>query len=149
MTGPIIRVTLDEIHISDGPFYHELFVSFNARKTDAYARSAQGTGYEGKYIVPDPSMHTPQVMKIILMSDIFALLSTHDGHKIIRDPVEKLYSKISTHEPQVMGVVKIFCDRLSREKDMGKPFNISYACRSLSLGMRIRATILKNVGVMH
>ena len=88
-------------------------------------------------------------MNITLMSDIFALLSTHEGHKIIRDPVEKLYSRISTHEPQVMGVVKIFCDRLNKEKDVGKPCNISYACRSLSLGMRIRVTIFKNAGVMH
>ena len=47
LIGPIIRVTPDEIHISDGPFYRELFVSVNARKTDAYARYAQGTGFEG------------------------------------------------------------------------------------------------------
>ena len=40
-------------------FYHELFVPFNARKTDRYTRYAQGTNFEGKYAVPDPSMHTP------------------------------------------------------------------------------------------
>ena len=75
------------------------------------------------------------------MSDIFALISTHERHKIVRDPVEKLYSKISTHEPQVMGVVNIFYDRLNREKDVGKPFNISYACLSLALGVGICVTL--------
>ena len=85
-------------------------------------------------------------MRITLMSDIFALISTHEMHKIVRDPVEKLYSKISTHEPQVMGVVKIFCDRLNKEKDVGKPVNISYACLSLALGTRIRVIIFKVLG---
>lgn len=46
--GPIIRVSPDEIHISDPLFYHELFVPFNVRRTNAYSRYAQGTGFEGR-----------------------------------------------------------------------------------------------------
>ena len=80
-------------------------------------------------------------MRITLMSDIFTLISTHERHKRVRDPVEKLYSKISTHKPQVMSVVNIFYDRLNKEKDVGKPFNISYACLSLALGTRICVTL--------
>ena len=86
-------------------------------------------------------------MKITLISDIFALISIHERHKIIRDPLEKLYSKIANHEPQVMGVVKIFCDRLNKEKDLGKPVNISHACLSLAFGTRIRVIIFKDAGV--
>ena len=119
------------------------------RKTDAYAKYAQGKGFEGKYTVSNHSMHTPKIMKTNLISDIFALISTYGGHKKTRDPVEKLCSKISTHEPQVMGVVKVFCDRLNKEKDVGKPFNISYACISHALGTRIRVSISKDAGVMH
>ena len=46
--GPIIRVSPDEIHISDSLFYHEIFVPHNVRRTNAYSRYAQGTGFEGK-----------------------------------------------------------------------------------------------------
>lgn len=47
--GPIIRVSPEEIHISDAPFYHELFVPANVRRTNAYGRYAQGTGFEGEH----------------------------------------------------------------------------------------------------
>ena len=46
-----------------------------------------------------------------------------------------------------MGVVKIFCDRLNKEKDLGKPVIISHACLFLALGTKIRETIFKDARV--
>lgn len=46
--GPIIRVSPEEIHISDPLFYYELFVPSNVRRTNAYYRYARGTGFEGE-----------------------------------------------------------------------------------------------------
>lgn len=68
-------------------------------------------------------------------SDIFALMTTHEGHKIIRDPVERLYSRVSSHEPQVMDCAKNFCDRLNKERGAEMPINLSHACLSLAIGM--------------
>lgn len=70
-------------------------------------------------------------------SDIFALITTHGGHKIIRDPVEKLYTKVSSHEPQVLDCAKHFCRRLNQARDSSKPLNLSHACLSLAIGMVI------------
>ncbi|KAJ6151115.1 Cytochrome P450 [Penicillium chermesinum] len=117
-SGPIIRVTPDEIHISDPLFYHELFVPFNVRRTNAYTRYAQGTGFE----------------------DIFAIIHTHEGHKVIRDPVEKLYGKIATHEPLVLGCTKNFRARLDQERDTGKLINLSHACLSLAIDVATTVT---------
>ena len=70
-------------------------------------------------------------------SDIFALITTHEGHKIIRDPVEKLYAKVSSHEPQVLDFAKHFCQRLNQARDANKPLNLSHASLSLAIGMAI------------
>ena len=67
------------------------------------------------------------------------MIITHEGHKIIRDPVEKLYTKISSHEPQVRGCVQQFCWRLDQARDSGKPLNLSHACLSLAIGTAIHA----------
>ena len=70
--------------------------------------------------------------------DIFDLIATHEGHKTIRDPVEKLYSKISSHEPQILSCAQRFCNRLSQESDANRPLNLSHACLSLAIGMANR-----------
>ena len=75
-------------------------------------------------------------------ADIFALIATHEGHKTIRDPVEKLYSKISTHEPQVQDCSKKFCRKLNQQRDMNSPVNLSHACLSLALG-RVNPSLWK------
>ena len=129
--GPVIRVSPEEIHISDPLFYHKLFVPFNIRRTYAYTKYALGTGFEGRAIWSWHYMRTRLIMK----TDIFDLIATHEGHKTIRDPVEKLYGKISTHEPQVQDCAKKFCSKLNHERDVDKPLNLSHACLSLALGM--------------
>lgn len=53
---------------------------------------------------------------------------------MIRDPVEKLYSKIKANEPLVATCVKNFCDRLNNERDGKEPLNLSHACLSLAIG---------------
>lgn len=53
---------------------------------------------------------------------------------MIRDPVEKLYSKIKANEPLVASCVKNFCDRLNKERDGKEPLNLSHACLSLAIG---------------
>lgn len=53
---------------------------------------------------------------------------------MIRDPVEKLYSKIKANEPLVATCVKNFCDRLNKERDGKEPLNLSHACLSLAIG---------------
>ncbi|OAA38537.1 Cytochrome P450 [Metarhizium rileyi] len=116
--GPIIRVSPNEIHISDPPFYHELFVPFNVRRTNAYTRYARGTGFE----------------------DIFALVATHEGHKTIRDPVEKLYSRISLHETLVKQSAQNFCFRLDQARDANEPINLSHACLSLAIDVATTTT---------
>lgn len=70
-------------------------------------------------------------------TDIFAIIHTHEGHKLIRDPVEKLYSKIATHEPLVLGCTKNFRKRLDQERETGKLINLSHACLSLAIGMSL------------
>ncbi|KAL4907083.1 hypothetical protein BDW74DRAFT_176683 [Aspergillus multicolor] len=116
--GPIIRVSPTEVHIEDPLFYHEVFLPANVRRTDAYQRYAQGTGFE----------------------DIFAMVGTHEGHKLLRDPVEKLYSKILTHEPTVFECVRTFCGRLNKKRDTGKVLNLSHACLSLAIDVATRVT---------
>lgn len=66
-------------------------------------------------------------------------METHEGHKIIRDPAEKLYGKILTQEPQVGVCAKRFCDRLNLERDAKTPLNLSHACLSLAMGMLKRS----------
>lgn len=71
----------------------------------------------------------------LTLLDIFAIINSHEGHKMIRDPVEKLYAKIKTHEPLVLSCTRNFCDRLNQERDAKKPINLSHACLSLAIGM--------------
>ena len=66
--------------------------------------------------------------------DIFALVGTHEGHKLIRDVVESLYAKVGEQEPQVFRCVQKFCKRLSAERDNNRPVNLSHACLSLAIG---------------
>ncbi len=47
LTGPIVRVTPDELHVSEAWFYRKLFVSAAVRKTELYPRFGEGTGFEG------------------------------------------------------------------------------------------------------
>lgn len=68
--------------------------------------------------------------------DIFALVATHEGHKTIRDPVEKLYSRISLHETLVKQSAQNFCFRLDQARDANEPINLSHACLSLAIGMK-------------
>lgn len=67
--------------------------------------------------------------------DIFDLIATHEGHKTIRDPVEKLFSKIASHEPHILKCAKRFYDRLNEQRDINEPLNLSHACLSLAIGM--------------
>lgn len=46
-TGPIVRVTPHELHISEPEFYGKLFVTGAVRKSDTYPRFSRGTGFEG------------------------------------------------------------------------------------------------------
>lgn len=129
--GPIIRVSPEEIHISDPLFYYELFVGPGVRRTNAYYRYAQGTGFEGtSEIAPGAKGVNIDFWSL----DIFAIISSHEGHKAIRGPFEALFSKISVHEPQTMACVRSLCDRLDEAKDTDEPINLSHACLSLAIG---------------
>ncbi|RDW58578.1 cytochrome P450 [Aspergillus mulundensis] len=116
--GPIIRVSPVEIHVEDPLFYHEMFVPANVRKADAYPAFAQGTGFE----------------------DVVNMCTTHEGHKAMRDPAVKLYSKVATHEPTVLGCVRAFCDRLKAERNTGRVLNITHACLSLAIDVATSVT---------
>ncbi|KAI0103311.1 cytochrome P450 [Nemania sp. FL0031] len=139
--GPIVRVSPEEIHISDPLFYHELFVPSNIRKTNAYTRYARGTGFEGELLYGARPRNLINHDTCIQL-DIFDLIATHEGHKIIRDPVENLYSKISSHEPDIMKCAQNFCERLNQYRDMNKHLNLSHACLSLAIDVATTATLL-------
>lgn len=45
--GPIVRVSPEEVHVIEPEEYNNLFVTGAVRKTNSYARFANGSGFEG------------------------------------------------------------------------------------------------------
>ncbi|KAL2838171.1 cytochrome P450 [Aspergillus pseudoustus] len=110
--GPIIRITPNELHISDPSCYAKLFVTGAVRKSDSYPGYADGTGFE----------------------DYAAMIHTHDDHRSIRAPAQQYFSvsSLGQIEIQVVNCIKTLCQRLEGYRDINKPFNMSYALLALS-----------------
>lgn len=47
-TGPIVRINPWELSVKDSEFYTELFVAGNTRRTEKWASSLAGLGFDGK-----------------------------------------------------------------------------------------------------
>ncbi|KAJ3568305.1 hypothetical protein NPX13_g6468 [Xylaria arbuscula] len=63
-SGPVVRVTPEEIHILDASAYNEVFFYGAVGKTDSYLRSGNGTGFE----------------------DMTAISHKHDAHRRLSTP---------------------------------------------------------------
>ncbi|KAL2808262.1 cytochrome P450 [Aspergillus granulosus] len=110
--GPVVRITPNELHVQDPAFYHELFVTGAVRKTDAYPRFAEGTGFE----------------------DMVAVSTTHDMHRATRAPLDPFFSMagIRRVEPRVVQIIEKFRKKLGAFVNTGKPVNLTHAFGSLT-----------------
>ncbi|KAI9699827.1 MAG: hypothetical protein M1836_002862 [Candelina mexicana] len=112
LAGPIVRVTPEELHISEPSFYRKLFVSAAVRKTENYPRFSEGTGFE----------------------DMTAISTHHEAHRRARAPLEPFFSTagITRTEARVVARVKKLCQRVNTLKGSGNVINFSYALSSLT-----------------
>ncbi|TWU78279.1 hypothetical protein ED733_008291 [Metarhizium rileyi] len=110
--GPVVRVTPDEIHVMEPSVYHKLFVPGSVRKTEAYVRFSQGTGFE----------------------DMTAISAGHDAHRRLRAPLDKLFGRhgILRIETRVITRVQRLCDRLRSYQNTCEVVNLSNALGSLT-----------------
>ena len=67
-------------------------------------------------------------------TDIFELIAAHEAHRVMGDPVEKLFGKVAMHERQTLACVTKLCERLEQAKDTNEHINLSHACLSLAIG---------------
>ncbi|RWA09367.1 hypothetical protein EKO27_g5733 [Xylaria grammica] len=110
--GPVVRVTPDEIHINEPSAYNDIFVVGATRKTNAYPRFSNGTGFE----------------------DMTAISTSHDAHRRLRVPLDKLFvrNSILRIESRVADRVARLCDRLSSYQETGEVVNLTNALSSLT-----------------
>ncbi len=134
LTGPIVRVAPNELHVAEDLFYHTRFVPATVRKTDNYTRFGQGTGIEGKLV----SQHCgPRSrLKLRLMIDMTAISTAHDKHRRLRAPLEPFFSRagITNVEVRILARVKKLCDRLDAAQNTVQVVNLAYALSSLTGG---------------
>lgn len=129
--GPVVRVTPDEVHVLEPAAYHKIFVSASVRKTDAYRRFSNGTGFEGDSIYFE-CHDSHQANKARL--DMTAISASHDAHRRLRAPLDKLFARgsIIRIEQRVISRVERMCERLRGHKDAGEVVNLTNALSSLT-----------------
>ncbi|KAL2275643.1 hypothetical protein FJTKL_01702 [Diaporthe vaccinii] len=110
--GPVVRVTPEEIHVMDPSMYSKIFVTGAVRKTDAYRRFSNGTGFE----------------------DMTAISTGHDAHRRLRAPLDRLFARASIMriEPRVAARAERLYDRLNSYKGTGEVVNLTNALSSLT-----------------
>ena len=51
LSGPVVQITPDELHVDDPAYFANLFVTGGVRKSDAYPGFTRGTGFEGAFFL--------------------------------------------------------------------------------------------------
>ncbi|KAE8373395.1 cytochrome P450 [Aspergillus bertholletiae] len=113
--GPIVRVTPNELHIRDPDFYSKLYVAGAVRKSDAYHRFTQGTGFE----------------------DVSSLLLSHDSHRALRGQISRVFTRtaVGQQESRLVARIQVLSQRMDGFVRSGKPVRLHDAFSSLTAGM--------------
>lgn len=111
LTGPIVRITPDELHINDGDFYNQIYIG-NTRRVDKYAPilSAFGTPTSGLTTVD------------------------HNLHRQRRNVLNPYFSKraINALEPLLTKKIDHLCERLESYIQRDEPANLDAAFAALT-----------------
>lgn len=105
MTGPIVRVNPDELHVEDSSFYNEL-----------YSRTAHRDKYEH------------DAGRFGNNSSIFTT-SDHNLHSLRRGVLNPMFSKrsIINFQPTIRAKLEILCEKIAQYAEGDRLLNLNYA----------------------
>jgi cytochrome P450 len=113
ISGPVVRIGPNEVHVSDPNFYDELYTGISrVRNRDPF--TVRGFG------LPDAVLNSPN----------------HDVHRMRRGALNPYFSKqaISRIEPVVQSKLDILCRRLEESRNTMEPVDVELAFMALTVG---------------